>query len=48
MTPFAFFAFLGVPLIVLGLGWAAVLLQERVSRHHRAAANRQGTLPLPI
>jgi hypothetical protein len=46
MTPFALFALLGVPLIVLGLGWAVVLLQERANRH-RAEKYLQGSLHFP-
>ena len=32
MTWFGAFALFGVPLIVLGLGWAAVRLDERADR----------------
>jgi hypothetical protein len=36
MTPFAFFAFMGVPIILLVPGGNAVLLHDRSARHRGA------------
>jgi hypothetical protein len=39
MTWFGAFALFGVPLIVLALGWAAVLLDERADRQRGRQAH---------